>query len=838
MEWYSDPDVLVKALRGSRTHWANLPEVPGCDRIVEIRRGGQGVIYRARQISTNRTVAIKVLSGGHFASHASRFRFQREIEFVARLRHPHIVRVYESGVTPEGFLYFVMEYVEGRPVDDPGLEHAGHIRKTLTLFTRICEAVQHAHQHGIIHRDLKPSNILIDQSGAPHILDFGIAKVVTDMTVEEEDPVTVSRTGQFIGSLAWASPEQIEASPERTDLRADVYSLGVILYQLLTGRLPHEISKNLRHTLEEIVTAAPRRPRTLRRDVPGDVETVMLKCLAKSAAHRYQTAGEVGRDIQRFLRGEPIRAKADHLGYVVRKALARHKAVALLMAFMLVLIVGFAVFMAVLYRHTKEAEGAARENLVRAEAVQDFLQDMIASADPCLSPQTSGAIRQIVDRAAVNLGDRFDSHPDVEAELRYIMGSACAHLGRIDEAEVHYRRALALLESIHEGSHPEVAKVLCGLAPVMIGRGLFDDAEAVLQRALAIQRSLASVEDTSIARCLLYLGELRAAQSRAEEAQEIFKRAYAIHRDHPGADNMYMLKTLLQWSNLLITWRSRGGEEGLLDEAEAKIGEALRLLDRNPGENAWARSAALLHLGRVKLGTREYDAALSVFQEAIRDAEEVYGPTHGHTAEIFSCMGHTRYYQEQYGEAEAWYRKALAIHEKLTGRSSAGAARSLWNLAHVRWALEDFEDAEAIFRETVGILREVGEPIAYLLPLSLSRLGQLLGEQGRWERAQPLFEEAMDLRISALGASHALALRAMALLGECLVELERYGEGEKHLLQAYAGFAEGDDLTSLYMTHALTALVKLYTAWEKPEEADRFGALLSEQGAQNPETQN
>ncbi|MHC4946438.1 MAG: serine/threonine-protein kinase, partial [Planctomycetota bacterium] len=248
--WFADPDVLLLALKKTTMHWGEVPRISGYDRMVEISRGGQGVVYRARQCSTNRTVAIKVLLDGLFASEENRLRFQREIELVGKLRHPQIVRIYDSGYTSNGRLYYVMEFVEGVSVDDPTLNPAGELMSTLSLFEKVCDAVQHAHQHGIIHRDLKPNNIMVDEGGSPHILDFGLAKIVDEPQGDGQARFAlVSRTGQFFGTLAWASPEQIEQPAEQIDIRTDVYSLGVILYQLLIGRLPHTPSDNLHQTI-------------------------------------------------------------------------------------------------------------------------------------------------------------------------------------------------------------------------------------------------------------------------------------------------------------------------------------------------------------------------------------------------------------------------------------------------------------------------------------------------------------------------------------------------------------------------------------------------------------
>ena len=346
---------------------AGSPDLPqaaieGYEVLRELNRGGQGVVYQAIQKSTKREVAIKVMLEGPFASAMTKRRFEREIELVASLHHPNIVAVFDSGVS-HGKYWYAMDYIRGMPLDAFVAAQSMSIDDILRLFAKVCDAVSYAHQHGVIHRDLKPGNVFVDERGEPRVLDFGLAKIAGTEAVGDSRPMLVSVTGQVVGTLPYMSPEQTRGNPDEIDIRTDVYSLGVLLYELLTGKYPYDVSGQMAETLRNIAETEPLRPSSIRRQINNEVETIVLKALAKEPARRYQSAGNLGADVHHFLAGEPIEAKRDSSFYMLRKSLRRYRVPVAITALVTVLVLAIAI-VAVVYQRRLTVDRAERLALI------------------------------------------------------------------------------------------------------------------------------------------------------------------------------------------------------------------------------------------------------------------------------------------------------------------------------------------------------------------------------------------------------------------------------------------------------------------------------------------
>ncbi|MCB9853668.1 MAG: serine/threonine protein kinase [Phycisphaerales bacterium] len=486
----------------------------------ELHRGGQGVVFEAEQRSTGRSVAIKVLHDLDAADLRVTARFEREARILAMIDHSNVVKVIDTGVVA-GRRYIAMDLIHGMPwtqyecsgrqglADSASPDHSGNrgtanVRLSLERFATICDAINAAHLRGVIHRDLKPGNILIDTEGRPHVLDFGLAKL-TD--IADAEVVSMTREGQFVGSLPWASPEQASGNAELLDVRSDIYSLGVVLYQVLTGHFPYEVNGAWRDVAQTIMDSPPVRPRTLRSDLDLDVEKIVMKCLAKPQEERYQSAGQLAEDVRRYLAGEPVAARGGGTIYILRRLARKHRvAVTVALSFFLLIVVA-AITTTTLYQSQRiaaakaddarkladEARETAEEARHRAEleaekatAVEAFLRGVLSGADPRRMGKDI-TVAELLDRASQST-EYFavvKDKPLVEAAVRQAMGETYCGLGMAQMGEREFRAALELMLADNPGVSDDAIMTMHTLATSLWMQGKFSEAQEIIEKALA-----------------------------------------------------------------------------------------------------------------------------------------------------------------------------------------------------------------------------------------------------------------------------------------------------------------------------------------------------------------
>jgi WD40 repeat protein/serine/threonine protein kinase len=449
------------ASSGHAVDQRNRPlELAGYEVLRELHRGGQGIVYEAVQSATKRKVAVKVLLSGARASQRQQRRFEREIDLVANLQHPNIVTLYESGIC-DGMPYFAMQYVLGLPLHQY-LNKRSHqessgtaspkrpVTDTLRLFHKICLAVSYAHQHGVIHRDLKPGNILVDEEGEPHVVDFGLAQV-TDESANALSRATL--TGEFVGTLAYASPEQAAADPSQVDVRTDVYSLGVILFEMLTGELPYDISGSISETLRRIREDEPHSPSVLRPDVDYEVSTIVLKALEKDPSRRYQSAEHLARDVGHYMAGDPIDAKRASTLYVLRKTLRRHRlAVAGILSLVTVITISFLVSVGFWRQAVLDRDDAYRAKTAESEARSDAERQRDAAQFQAYLANVSAG------NAAIRAHDVTEARRRLELAPVQYRDWEWLHLrGRLDGARLVLRGHREYVENVAVCRHTPIA---------------------------------------------------------------------------------------------------------------------------------------------------------------------------------------------------------------------------------------------------------------------------------------------------------------------------------------------------------------------------------------------
>jgi serine/threonine protein kinase/tetratricopeptide (TPR) repeat protein len=688
----------------------------------ELGSGGMGVVYLADQVEpVERRVALKIIKLGMDTRQVVT-RFETERQALAVMDHPNIAKVFDAGATETGRPYFVMELARGIPITDYCDRHKLPTRERLELFIAVCQAVQHAHQKGVIHRDLKPSNILVviqDDRPVPKIIDFGIAKA-TDHRLSQRTLFT--EQGQLIGTPEYMSPEQAEMSGLDVDTRTDVYSLGVILYELLVGLLPFDAQKlrsagfgeiqriireteppkastrlsTQKETKAEIAEKRRTDPGSLVKLLRGDLDWITMKAMAKDRTHRYSTASELAADIERHLRHEPVSAGPPSTVYRVRKYIRRHKlGVAAAGAIMLAVLIGIAGTTIGLLRAVR-AEKKAVDEAATAQRVSDFLVELFEVSDPSEARGNTVTAREILDKGAAKIGQELEAQPLVRARLMETIGTVYRSLGLYEQAKPMLEKALKLKKSIYGDDNLSVADTLHNLGIIYDDQGKYEEAASFFRQSLDIRSRKLGPDDPEVARSLNSLAIVYWNQEKYAEAEPLFERSLAIKEKTLGPDHPDLANTLI-------------------------------------------------NLGILKHTERKYEEAEALFKRALAISEKKLGPEHPDLGTILNNLAALYEDQNRRAEAEPLYLRCLAIWEKALGPDHPDVAIAVHNLANLYRNLGRYVEAEPLYLRSLAIWEKALGPDHPYVGISLRERANLYRDQGRYAEAEPLYVRSLRI---------------------------------------------------------------------------------------------
>lgn len=728
-------------------------------------RGGMGVVYRAEQEQPRREVALKVLAPGLASARAVR-RFEHEAQILGRLQHPGIAQVYEAAAaeTPGGVRpFFAMEMVRGEPLTAYAEGHRLGVRERVALVAEVCDAVQHAHQKGVIHRDLKPANILVDESGRAKVLDFGVARVI------DADANTTVQTGvgQLVGTIPYMSPEQVSGDPHEVDTRSDVYALGVVLFELLSGRLPHEVRD--RSPAEMVRAIAQDEPSRLSasgtgesRALRGDLETIAGKALEKDKARRYQSAAALGEDLRRYLRDEPIVARPASAVYTLRKFARRNRAlVGGVVAAFILLVAGVIGTSWQAYRATeaetqafkeateaKEARDAQKVKAETAREITAFVESILASVHPLMAQgQDTTMLRRLLDRASERVEAELQDQPEVAAAVRAIIGRAYFGLGLYAQAGPHLKAALETREKLLGAGSVETASSLNDLGVLLAETCDLDGAERLLGRALEVRRS-ALPESGELAETLTYYGWTKFKRGDLAGAESALREALLIQRGLPAPDEARRIETLIGLFSLLSRRGDYAGAAAFMPDIYA-VQSGLAAL---AGPEVAAKAAALNGQAmRLMLGRFDSGDAKKFIQDSLEMIRQIGGPDHPYLAYFLNLSAQAWRFMGDDAVAEGMLREALAIQEKRLCADHPDIAMTLCNLGLVLLDTGGEAEAEPMLRRSLEMrVRLFGEEHPDTAE-SRYALGLLLSDMGRQEEGLAMLRSALETRRRLLG---------------------------------------------------------------------------------------
>lgn len=795
--------------------------------------GGMGVVYLAERPDLGSRAAIKILRDA-WLSPERRERFASEQRTLAQLHHPGIAQLHDAGTLPDGTPWFVMEYVEGLSLTDWCREHRVGLSERLRLFRAVCEAVQHAHDHLVVHRDLKPSNVLVTAPGTVKLLDFGIAKQLEQLETSADQ----TRTGLRLMTPAYAAPEQVLGG--RIGTRTDVYALGVILYELLVGRLPFDLSDRtpaeaaavLLGEAAERPSAAARReaahandPGRLATVSPGswaDLDVLCLTAMQKEPERRYPSVEALIRDVDHYLRGEPLEARPDSARYRLGKFVRRHRGPVAATLAALGLLVALSIYYTA---RLATARNTAVAEATRAQRIQRFMLDLFEGGDATAAPADSLRVIELVERG-VREARSLDAEPVAQAELFETLGGIFQELGQLDRADSLLSASLAQRRTLFGPRHADVAASLMSLGLLRLDQARVDTAELLVREALAIGGAVLPATHPVVARATTALGRVLVEKGDYEAAVRVLEDAVRLH-EAGGGETPDLVSALGELANRHFY----AGNYAASDTLNLRI---LAIDRRLHGDRHPRVADDLINLGANQFQWARFDEAERLYREGVAIIEAWYGPDHYRTASALTMLGRAQVQQLRFDESTATLERALAIQERVFGPSHPRVASILNELGSIALRRGDYPTAEARYRRMGTIYEGTYGERHWLTALSRANLGGVYFERGEHREAERWFRQAVALFTETQGAEHQNTAIVRIRLGRALL-----GQGRAE--EAIGELRTGLDLLvpqmspgALWLQRARAALGDATERLGRAQEAAQWRAAAADSGRTPP----
>ena len=776
--------------------------------------GGMAVVYLATRDDLGSVAAIKILRDA-WLSPARRGRFASEQRILAQLNHPSIARLYDADTLPDGTPWFAMECVEGVPLTDYCRAHARSVTERLRLFRTVCEAVQYAHRHLIVHRDLKPSNILVTPDGGVKLLDFGISKQLDVLA----GPVDPTLTGLRLMTPAYAAPEQIQGGA--TGVHTDVYALGVILHELLVGKPPFDLSGVTPAEAERIlVNAEPQRPSigareqeqaaAAGRDDWPDLDVLCLTAMHKDPQRRYGSVEAFIRDVDRYMRSEPLEARPDNLRYRTGKFLVRNRRPLSAAAAVFIVIVSLVVFYTM---RLAAARNTAVAEAVRTQRIQGFMLNLFDGGEKEAGPADNLRVVTLVDRGLLQARS-LDREPLVQAELYQTLGGIYQRLGKFDQADALLKSSLDARRTLLGPDAAEVVKGLVAVGLLRSDQARFDEAERLVRDAQTTARTRLRPNDPSIATATAALGQILEQRGAYDQAIKVLEEAARL-QSAPGADQSELASTLFELANTHFY-------AGHYDVSESINQRVLSMHRQRYGERHPLVAEDLINLGAIQHERGIYAEAEHFYRQALDINQPWYGKDSYRTASNLTMLARALEFEDKYDEAEALLQQALAIHEHVFGRVHPRVASALNDLGNVAMKRGQAEAAEPYFRRIGEIYRQVYGDKHYLVGLAVSNLAGVYMARGDYPTAERMYREAVGRFTEAQSPQHLNTGIARIKLGRSLLRQKRYMEAETEALAGYQIVAKQAAPTVSWLKSAREDLVAIYTVLGQADKAEPF----------------